>query len=74
MQYHVLLALEGDWVHTKTDTPIKSPVIETSKLLKFMDSCRGKGPVTLNVLIYQDGTISESSMEVLQEINEHFNK
>jgi hypothetical protein len=73
LQYHALLALEGDWVHTKENTPIQAPVLGTPALLSFMDACAGKGPVTLNVLIYQDGTISESSMNVLRAINKHIN-
>ena len=60
LQYHALLALEGDWVHTKENTPIKAPVLDTPGLLAFLNACAGKGPVTLNVLIYQDGTICES--------------
>ena len=69
LHYHALLALEGDWVHTKENTPIKAPVLDTRALLAFMKGCAGKGPVTLNVLIYQDGTISDSSMNVLQAVN-----
>jgi hypothetical protein len=73
LQYHALLALEGDWVHEKENTPIKAPVLDTPALLAFIDACAGQGPVTLNVLIYQDGTISESSMNVLRAINKHMN-
>jgi len=71
LQYHALLALEGDWVHTQEDKPIQAPVLSTPALLSFMDACAGKGPVTLNVLIYQDGTISESSMNALLAISKH---
>lgn len=74
LQYHALLALERDWVHTKEDTPIKAPVLDTPAMLAFMDACTGKGPVTLNVLIYQDGTISESSMDVLRAVKKHMNR
>lgn len=68
LRYHALLALEGGWVHTARDTPIPAPVLDTGELLEFIDASAGKGPVTLNVLIYQDGTISDLSMEVLQQI------
>ena len=68
LQYQALLALEGDWIHTKENTPIKAPVLRTPALLSFIEACAGKGPVTLNVLIYQDGTISVSSMNVLRAI------
>lgn len=68
LRYHALLALEGEWVHTAHDTPIPAPVLDTGELLKFINASAGKGPVTLNVLIYQDGTISEPSMNVLRQV------
>jgi hypothetical protein len=71
LRYHALLALEGGWVHTEHDTAIPAPVLETDKLLEFIDASASKGPVTLNVLIYQDGTISELSMNVLKKIRDH---
>lgn len=71
LRYHALLALEGGWVHTAHDTPIPAPVLDTGELLEFIDASVGKGPVTLNVLIYQDGTISDLSMNVLQQIGAH---
>ena len=71
LRYHALLALEGGWVHTEHDTAIPAPVLETDKLLEFIDASAGKGPVTFNVLIYQDGTISELSMNVLKKIRDH---
>ncbi len=71
LRYHGLLALEGGWVHTEHDTAIPAPVLETDKLLEFIDASAGNGPVTLNVLIYQDGTISELSMNVLKKIRDH---
>ncbi len=63
--------MEGGWVHTEHDTAIPAPVLETDELLEFIDASAGKGPVTLNVLIYQDGTISDLSMSVLEQIRDH---
>ncbi|HEX5787547.1 MAG TPA: alpha-L-fucosidase, partial [Woeseiaceae bacterium] len=71
LQYHALLALEGGWVHTERDTAIPAPVLETGDLLAFIDAASGKGPVTLNVLVYQDGSIGDASMRVLETIREH---
>ena len=72
MQFQALLALEGDWVHTKENKEIPPPVIETSFLTNLIQSGKGKGPVTLNVLIYQDGSISEKSMDVLKTLKMTF--
>jgi Alpha-L-fucosidase len=72
LQFQALLALEGDWVHTKENKEIPPPVIETSYLINLIQSCQGKGPVTLNVLIYQDGSISEKSMDVLKTLRKTF--
>jgi hypothetical protein len=74
LQFQALLALEGDWVYTKENKEIPPPAIETSFLTNLIQSSTGKGPVTLNVLIYQDGSISEKSMDVLKTLKRTFKK
>ncbi len=70
LDYHGLLALEGGWVHTEKNTAIALPKINTKDLINYVAGCIGKGPVTINVLIYQDGTISEKAMEALHSLNQ----
>jgi hypothetical protein len=76
LQFHSLLALEGDWVYArylyKNDKEIPAPVLDTTYLINLISSCKGKGPITLNVLIYQDGTISQRSMDVLKTLKKSF--
>lgn len=78
LQFHALLALEGDWVYTrylyKNDKEIPAPVLTTQYLVTLISSCKGKGPITLNVLIYQDGTISDQSMNILKMLKSTFRK
>jgi hypothetical protein len=78
LQFHSLLALEGDWVYArylyKNDKEIPAPVLDTTYLINLISSCKGKGPITLNVLIHQDGTISDQSMNVLKTLKSTFQK
>ena len=72
LQFHSLVVLENDWVHEKLNTRIPSPRLETDKLINYISSCTGKGPVTINLGIYQDGTISDEALAAMEEVNEHF--
>ena len=72
LQFQALLALEGDWVHTQENKEIPPPVLKTSYLTDLIKSSTGKGPITLNVLIYQDGSIGEKSMDVLKTLKTTF--
>lgn len=78
LPFHALLALEGDWVYArylyKNDKEIPAPVLDTPYLINLISSCKGKGPITLNVLIHQDGTISNQSMNVLKTLKSTFRK
>ena len=76
LPFHALLALEGDWVYArsiyKNDKEIPPPILDSSYLINLISSCKGKGPITLNVLIRQDGSISNQSMNVLKTLRGKF--
>jgi hypothetical protein len=74
LQFQALIGLEGDWVYTKENKEIPAPVLKTSYLTDLIKSSTGKGPITLNVLIYQDGSIGEKSMDVLKTLKTTFKK
>jgi hypothetical protein len=78
LPFHALLALEGDWVYArsiyKNDMEIPPPILDSSYLINLISSCKGIGPITLNVLIRQDGSISNQSMNVLKTLKEKFLK
>ncbi|MEX2592938.1 MAG: alpha-L-fucosidase [Anditalea sp.] len=68
LQYQALVVLENDWVHTKQDTQIPSPRLDARELIDFLSSSDGKGPLTINLGIYQDGTIGEEAMAFMELI------
>jgi hypothetical protein len=72
LQFQALLALEGGWVYSQENKEIPPPVLKTSYLTNLIKSSTGKGPITLNVLIYQDGSIGEKSMDVLKTLKMTF--
>lgn len=68
LPFQSLVVLENDWVHEKTDTKIPAPRLKAEQLINYISSCSGKGPVTINVGIYQDGSIGEAAFEELKKI------
>ena len=74
LQFHTLLALEDDWAHTALNTKIKSPRLQTDSLINYIAACQGKGPVTINIEIYQDGSIDEAALAEMEKIKQRFKK
>lgn len=72
LPFQSLVVLENDWVHEKIDTKIPSPRLHADQLINYISSCSGKGPVTINVGIYQDGTIGEEALIELKRIKAAF--
>jgi hypothetical protein len=73
LPFHSLIVLENDWVHAKLNTKIPSPRLKAEQVSEYISSCKGKGPVTINLGIYQDGTIGEEAMEEMQKIRKTVN-
>lgn len=58
------------WVHRKRDTPIPPPLYTDEQLVHFVRTCnRYQAPMTLNVGIYQDGTMALGSIEQLRRLS-----
>lgn len=74
LQFHVLLAMQSDWAHTALNTKIQAPRLKANDILRYIKGCEGKGPVTINIEIYQDGTIDEESLSVMEQLKERFKK
>jgi hypothetical protein len=68
LPFHSLIVLENDWVHDKENTPIAPPRLTAAQLIPYIASCSSKGPVTINLGIYQDGTIGEMAMAEMEKI------
>jgi hypothetical protein len=67
LQPHVLIYLDGGWGHSKPDTDIPAPLFITHTLVDYVKACIArKVVVSLNLCIYQDGTVSPATLEQLQ--------
>ncbi len=74
LQFHALLALQADWAHTAINSKLDSDRLATNDLVNYISSCEGKGPVTINIEIYQDGSIGEESLAVMENIKQQLKK
>jgi hypothetical protein len=74
LQFHHLVVLQTDegWVHTKMNTRIASPSYTNEELVKYISSCHEIGPITLNMSIYQDGTVGEEALQFMKNVKTHF--
>ena len=70
LQFHHLVVLQTavGWVHIQKNTEIASPSYTLEELINYISSCKGIGPITLNMGIYQDGTVGEKALNVMKEV------
>ena len=75
MKAQSLIVMEtDDWLHTTVNTKIKPPSLKADDLVNFIDKQKGKGPVTINIQIYQDGHISEAALSTMEAVNRKLKK
>jgi len=74
LQFHALLALEADWAHTSLNSKVHPVRLPVNDLINYISSCNGKGPVTINIEIYQDGTIGEEALAAMEKIKKQLKK
>lgn len=68
LPYHSIIILDDDWWHNYYDTSIADPQYGSDELSKYINGCiKNKGLVSVNVAVYQDGTVSPLSLEVMKE-------
>ena len=64
-------ATKGGWVHAAADTPLGGQLYQTPHLIGMLkDAASRKCVVTLNLEIYQDGTISRAAVKQLAAVKE----
>lgn len=70
LPYQVLLTMEKHlWVQTKT--PIDEPKFSPELLSSYIRDCMDNGgAVTINLAIYQDGTVGEKALDVMRGVRE----
>lgn len=69
LQAHAAIRLDDPWFHITPNTDIQPPRYTTVQLTEYIRTCmEDQAAVTFGVGIYQDGTISEASRQVLQQV------
>ena len=69
LQPHGLIFLDDPWVHGKPNSPIAPPRFETQELIRYVKECIAKKfVITMNLGIYQDGTVSSETLEQMKAL------
>ena len=74
LQFHSLIALQADWAHTSLNSKVHPNKLSAEEMINYISACEGKGPVTINIEIYQDGSIGEESLAAMEKIKEQLKK
>ena len=75
LQRHVLFMLEGIWVHSRPNSEMEEPVFTEEELISYVKQLTtNEGVATVNIGIYQDGTIGEKSRKLMQALRRAFSK
>jgi hypothetical protein len=74
LPYHALLTMEKNlWVQQKPE--IADPKFTSEQLSKYINGCmENGGAVTINMAIYQDGTVGKKALQVMREVKEEIRK
>lgn len=60
---------KGDWTHTPLNTAISAPVLNAASLIEIIkEGIKRKNTAILNVSVYQDGTPSPETLDLLQQL------
>jgi hypothetical protein len=66
---------KDDWTHTQLNKEISPPILKADELINIIkEGMLRKNVAIMNVSIYQDGTISPQTFELLKELNKTINK
>jgi len=69
LQAHAAIRLDDPWFHITPNTDILPPRYTATQLTEYIRTCmEDQAAVTFGVGIYQDGTISDASLQVLREV------
>jgi hypothetical protein len=67
---HGCFTLEQKWGHIEKNTPIANPKYALDKLLKKVQAAKNNGyPLSINLEMYEDGSVSPQSVALLQKLN-----
>lgn len=69
LQFHALVALDAPWYHDKRDAEMEPPRFSEEVLIRYVTGCmQQQGAVTINLGIFQDGTIGEASRQTMHAL------
>lgn len=69
LRYQALLIMEPYWVQEKAEMP--DPRFTSTELSQYIRNCMNHGgAVTINLGIYQDGTVGEKALRVMKEVRQ----
>ncbi|MFG0249525.1 MAG: hypothetical protein ACF8OB_11620, partial [Phycisphaeraceae bacterium JB051] len=72
MQNQVLTWMDCRWLHTEEPGALPAPKYSDEQLFAFVEHHRKVGSaVTLNIGIYEDGTLAAESLEQLTRMSDH---
>jgi len=67
LRYHALRIMEPYWVQQTVEMP--EPRFNSSQLSQYIRNCmENGGAVTINLGIYQDGTVGDKALQVMREV------
>jgi hypothetical protein len=67
LRYQALLIMEPYWVQQKPNFP--DPRFSATELSKYIRDCMANGgAVTINMGIFQDGTVGGKALDVMKEV------
>jgi hypothetical protein len=73
LRYQALLIMEPYWVQQKVEMP--KPQFDAQKLGDYISQCmKNGGAVTINLGIYQDGSVDPRAVDVLKEVRQRIRK
>ena len=73
LRYQVLLVMEPYWVQEKSEMP--DPRFSADELSAYIRNCSANGgAVTINMGVYQDGTVGEKALQVMKEVKNQIRK
>jgi len=69
LQSHALIIMDDPWVHDKPETEVEEPRYNAETITTYIKGCmKNEGVITMNLGIYQDGSIGDKTMKVMKEI------
>ncbi|MCP5536215.1 MAG: right-handed parallel beta-helix repeat-containing protein [Akkermansiaceae bacterium] len=69
LQAHGCFILEKRWGHIDLNTPIPKPKFNLEQLMEFVTRAKhGRYPVSINLEMYEDGSVSPASYALLKEL------